>query len=62
MLFFIDACRGSERLKSGPDQSKSDDDLVKGLVEQETNFRLEYATVDHHVLYATSKASIDGCR
>ena len=57
VLYFIDACQGLERLKSGPDQSKSDDDLVKGLVEQETNFHLEYATVDHHVSYATSKAS-----
>lgn len=51
VLFFIDACRGSDRLKSGPDQSKSDDDDddVKGLIEQETNFRLDYATIDHHV-------------
>lgn len=50
VLFFIDACRGSEQLKS-------DDDLVKGLIEQKTNFRLDYATVDHHVSHAGGSGS-----
>lgn len=58
VLFIIDACRGSDRLTSGPDQSKSDDDDdVKGLIEQEANFRLDYATIDHHVSYAASEES-----
>ena len=59
VLFIIDACRGSDHLKSGPDQSKSDDDDddVKGLIVQEANFRLDYATIDHHVSYATKEES-----
>lgn len=53
VLFFIDACRGGDHLKvkSGSCQPKSVDNLVKGLIGQKTNFRLDYATIDDHVSY-----------
>lgn len=51
VLFLIDACRGPDYLKSGPDQAKSDDISAKGLIEEEANFRLDYATLDYHVSY-----------
>ena len=41
-LFFIDACRGDKQLK----QVHS-----KGPTEKEANFRIDYATVPHHVSF-----------
>ena len=53
-LFFIDACRGNQELKSkdGNNQSKSIHEVAKGFKNHEGNFRIEYATIPHHVSYA----------
>lgn len=53
VLFFIDACRGSDHLylKSGSGQPKSVDNLVKGLIQRKANFRLDYSTIEDHVSY-----------
>ena len=49
-LFFIDACRGNERLKQAY--------YSKGPIEKEANFRIDYATVPHHVSYLVGNQSV----
>lgn len=52
-LFFIDACRGSQELKSNNgDQTKSIHEVAKDFKNHEGNFRIEYATIPDHVSYA----------
>ena len=49
-LFFIDACRGNERLKQAY--------YSKGPIEKEANFRIDYATVRRHVSYMEDSKSV----
>ena len=56
-LFFIDACRGNEKLQAKNTRSieKDMNDIVtvvsKGLKEYEGNYRIDYATIPGHVAY-----------
>ena len=80
-LFFIDACRGSQQLKSCDVEESLVDDIscdveeslvddmkkfdaqiskniqAKGFKEQESNYRIDYATIPGHVAYCGPKES-----
>lgn len=52
-FFLIDACRGNEKLtaKDASHQHKSLNDQFKGVLKEEANFRIEYATILNHQSY-----------
>ena len=62
-LFFIDACRGDDRLQAKNAGSIEEDikdiEIVvsKGLKEHEGNYRIDYATIPGHVSYGFQKKS-----
>ena len=49
-LFIIDACRGSDHLEHRR--------IGKGVVEVETNYRIDYATIPGHVSFASGNESM----
>ena len=67
-LFFIDACRGGEILftKKGGNKfpknqaAKSADEVyfAKGMQHVEGNYCIAYATIPHHVSYASNRSSV----
>ena len=64
-LFFIDACRGGEILftKKGGNKNqvaKSSDEVyfAKGVQHVQGNYCVAYATIPHHVSYASNRGSI----
>ena len=63
-LFFVDACRGGEILTKGaavtaPDEqvAKSNVYFEKGVQHVEGNYYIAYATIPHHVSYASAGGS-----
>ena len=65
-LFFIDACRGTDRLKhktkgesddsqKAPDQKAVKEYVEKGFTEVDGNYRMDYATIPDHFAYTDSK-------
>ena len=51
-LFFIDACRGSNKITKSLEQTVKDfEATTKGLSHEESNFLIAHATIDEHVSY-----------
>ena len=51
-LFFIDACRGSNKITKSLEQTVKDfEATTKGLSHEEGNFLIAHATIDEHVAH-----------